>query len=237
MRAQGLKDADLDWFTVGMESVDEHIHDRIRNVSGSFKKAVKALHLAKEVGLYTAISTVASKSKVNNGEIERLYDFAMDHGVSELRIIPYVSTGGSMGYTTEMLDLDQYMFLTQFHKTMNRRKKGPIVESFSYIESAELYGCGAGFHHFFVDAAGNVCPCDLTPLSFGSVKEESLKQIWDRMGEFFPRPRLNCMMKEIAPKLKKDCSLPIAFDESKKYVPKLNDDEGLPAMYQFLKNH
>jgi radical SAM protein with 4Fe4S-binding SPASM domain len=31
-----------------------------------------------------------------------------------------------------------------------------------------MFGCGAGFHHLFIDALGNVCPCDLTPLKLGN---------------------------------------------------------------------
>ena len=236
-RAQALKQAGLDWFTVGFESANEQQHDAVRKFPGSFQKAVRAIHVASEAGLYTAISTVASKRKVNDGEIDRLYEFAKQHGVGELRIIPYVATGGGVGDTEEMLGLQEYEYLTSFHKTMNKNKDGPVVESFSYIESSELYGCGAGYHHFFVDAAGYVCPCDLTPLSFGNVTNDSLETIWNRMSEFFPKPRSYCLMKKIAPKLKDRSRLPIPFDESKKLIPPVRRDESLPKMYTFLKKN
>lgn len=236
-RAQALKQAGLDWFTVGFESANEQQHDAVRKFPGSFQKAVRAIHVASEAGLYTAISTVASKRKVNDGEIDRLYEFARQHGVGELRIIPYVATGGGVGDTEEMLGLQEYEYLTSFHKTMNKNKDGPVVESFSYIESSELYGCGAGYHHFFVVAAGYVCPCDLTPLSFGNVTNDSLETIWNRMSEFFPKPRSYCLMKKIAPKLKDRSRLPIPFDESKKLIPPVRRDESLPKMYTFLKKN
>ena len=234
-RAELLKKADLDWFTVGIESADEKRHDKIRNHPGSFQKAIRALQLADESGLYTAISTVASKSKVRNGEIRQLYDFAVDHNVSEFRIIPYVACGGGVGNTCEMLEPQDYEYLTMFHKSLNKQKKGPVIESFSYIESAELYGCGAGYHHFFVDATGNVCPCDLTPLSFGTVKDESLHQIWERMESYFPRPRKYCIMQKIAPRLSETNSRPIPFDESTRLIPKLTKKDKWPKMYTFLK--
>ncbi|MBS3802490.1 MAG: radical SAM protein, partial [Candidatus Thermoplasmatota archaeon] len=121
-RAQALKQADLDWFTVGFESANEKKHDVIRKYPGSFQKAVDAIHRAQDAGLYTAISTVASKSKVNQGEIERLYDFAKDHNIGEFRIIPYVATGGGVGKTEEMLSFKEYDYLTSFHKKMNKKK-------------------------------------------------------------------------------------------------------------------
>ena len=236
-RAHALKKAGLDWFTVGFESADENKHDAVRKFPGSFQQALEAIHVAQQSGLYTAISTVASKRKVNDGEIDRLYEFAKQHDVCELRIIPYVATGGGVGDTKEMLGLKEYEYLTSFHKTMNMRKDGPVVESFSYIESSELYGCGAGYHHFFVDAAGYVCPCDLTPLSFGNVTEESLEMIWNRMGDFFSKPRSYCIMNEIAPKLKERKRLPVPFDESKQLIPRIGKNESLPKMYTYLKKN
>jgi hypothetical protein len=118
---------------------------------------------------------------------------------------------------------------------MNKRKNGPVVESFSYIESNELYGCGAGYHHFFVDASGNVCPCDLTPLSFGSIKDESLPIIWNRMNAYFPRPRMYCIMRKIAPKLADETNLPAPFKESTDFIPPVTDKDCLPKMYKYLK--
>ena len=236
-RAEALKQAGLDWFTVGFESANEHQHDTVRKFPGSFQQAVQTLHVAQEAGLYTAISTVASKSKVNDGEIERLYEFSKNHSVNELRIIPYVATGGGVDDAEEMLGLEEYRFLTSFHKEINKKKTGPVIESFSYIESEELFGCGAGYHHFFVDAAGNVCPCDLTPLSFGKVTEESLSIIWKKMKKYFPKPRSYCIMKQIAPKLKERKRLPVPFDESSRFVPPLKKKDTLPKMYTFLKKN
>lgn len=82
-----------------------------------------------------------------------------------------------------------------------RRRGGPVVASFAYLESAEMFGCGAGYHHLFIDAAGEACPCDLTPLSFGNVTLEPLADIWQRMGELFARPRHACLMGRIVPDL------------------------------------
>lgn len=234
-RAQRLKKAGLDWFTVGFDSSNEQDHDRVRNFSGSFQKAVNALIIAKNAGLYTAISTVATKSKIRNGEIKKLFDFATDYDVGELRIIPYVAIGRVGGEIREMPDPKDFKKLTQFHKTMNKQKKGPVVESFSYIESGELYGCGAGYHHFFVDASGHVCPCDLTPLSFGSVKEETLQAIWNRMQDFFPRPRTYCIMKKIAPMIKEEKTLPLPLSKSEGIVPRLDNKDPWPKMYTYLK--
>jgi hypothetical protein len=43
-------------------------------------------------------------------------------------------------------------------------------------------------------------------------------------------------MREIAPKITKKDSLPLPFDQSQKYVPRINNEEALPLMYKYLKN-
>jgi MoaA/NifB/PqqE/SkfB family radical SAM enzyme len=234
-RAKRLKKAGLDWFTVGFESANERTHDCVRHHPGSFKKAVNALEIAHEAELYTAISIVASKSKIKTEEIEQIFEFAEDYHVDELRVIPYVATGDGLGNTDEMLGPTEYKYLTRFHKAMNKSRSGPVVESFSYIESAELFGCGAGYHHFFIDANGNVCPCDLTPISFGSVKDELLNDIWGRMNDYFSQPRTYCIMERIAPKIGEKKSLPLSLSEADLLIPPIEEHEELPKMYRFLK--
>ena len=64
---------------------------------------------------------------------------------------------------------EQVAELRQFHRDTNRRGRGPKVCAFPEIESPEMFGCGAGTFHLFIDPSGNVCPCDFVPLSFGNV--------------------------------------------------------------------
>jgi len=101
-----------------------------------------------------------------------------------------------------MLSAEERRALADFHSRHNRHDAGPAVASFAYLESDALFGCGAGFHHLYIDAGGQVCPCDLTPLSLGDVTAERLSDIWKRMGALFPVPRRGCLMGELAADLR-----------------------------------
>ncbi len=48
-----------------------------------------------------------------------------------------------------------------------------------------MFGCGAGYHHFYADAIGNVCRCDLISLSFGNVLEKPLAKISPDIEQYF----------------------------------------------------
>lgn len=192
-----LLDAGLGCIMIGLESSDAAEHDKIRDVEGSFAQAIKAIEISLKAGLYTAISTVGTRDKINNGQIQKIAQLAEDSEVHEFRILEPMPTGSFCSNTDEVLSGDESNELADFHKKWNRRNRGPEICSFSYLESEEMFGCGAGFHHLFIDALGNVCPCDLTPLSFGNVFDEPLEKIWFNMGQLFVQPHCGCFMKEI----------------------------------------
>ena len=138
---------------------------------------------------------------VSEGRYQELYVKAMKLGVDELRLVEPMPCGRLADVDA---DATESPFLTaeliqkvrQFHRETNRQAKGnaPKVCAFNEIESPELFGCAAGTRHLFIDSAGEVCPCDFTPLSFGNVTEESIDVIWDRMATAMKRPRRHCLI-------------------------------------------
>ena len=235
--AKKLKAAQLDCLTVGIESDDKDEHDRIRGRAGSFDEALAAIETSLNAGLYTAIATVGIRDKILTGKIERIAALAEKHGAHEFRILEPIPTGNFTGATDEILTDTESKTLSDFHKKHNRKNRGPAISSFSYLESNEMFGCGAGFHHLFIDALGNVCPCDLTPLSFGNVLEEPLADIWAGMGKVFSMPRCGCMMKEISQNpeaIKPGSQLPLTKQQSIAICNKLCRNNELPSIYKNL---
>jgi MoaA/NifB/PqqE/SkfB family radical SAM enzyme len=239
--AHRLHQAGLDCMTIGIESDSPEEHDSIRGVKGSYETAVSSIMTSLEAGLYTAISTVGSRDKLRQGTLERLAELATRYGVHEFRILEPIPTGSFSGQANEILAPEESQRLAQFHKQWNRRGKGPSIACFAYLESDEMFGCGAGFHHLFVDAVGNVCPCDLTPLKLGNVLEEPLSDIWARMSQWFGMPRCGCFMKQVCTEsdsLLGVKELPLCRDMSERLCTQLKDESGLPKVYANLfKDH
>ena len=232
-----LAGAGLDCMMIGVEASDAVEHDKVRGAAGSFDEAIRAIGLSLEAGIYTAISTVASKGKIAGGEIERLAELAEKYSVHEFRVLEPIATGSLSGHNDENLTREESVRLADFHKEWNRRNRGPSISSFSHLESDEMFGCGAGFHHLFIDAIGNVCPCDLTPLSFGNLLDEPLEEIWLRMGELFDLPRCGCLMKEVCSKmadLVDGQELPLSTEKSLKLCKTIARKGQLPKVYKNL---
>jgi MoaA/NifB/PqqE/SkfB family radical SAM enzyme len=234
-RARQLKQAGLGCLMVGLESDDAGEHDRVRGVKGSFETGWQAVDEALAAGLYTAISTVGTHEKIARGTMERLAEQAQRRGVHEVRILEPVATGRWQGEAGEMLTEAESRRLADFHVRWNRRGVGPAVASFSYLESDEMFGCGAGYHHLFIDAVGNVCPCDLTPLSFGNCLEEPLEAIWQKMERHFGLPRCGCFMREASKAITTErggAELPLGTVQSEALCQKCVGNGELPRIYR-----
>lgn len=234
-KAAELKAAGLDCIMISLESDQESEHDSLRGRQGSFDSAMRAIEQSQSAGLFVGISVVATRDKINTGTLEAIYQLAESKSVHEMRILEPIATGNFAGCQCQQLTEPENQYLREFHRNKNRQKAGPSVCCFSQMESKELFGCGAGYHHLFIDAAGNVCPCDLTPLSMGNLKNKPLAQIWSEMACHFAQPRCNCLMKELAQLPDFDLAnsdLPLPQEQSKALLEQLPCDNSLPGMYQ-----
>ncbi|MDP6543571.1 MAG: radical SAM protein [Phycisphaerae bacterium] len=233
-RATNLAAAGLGCVTVGIEADSPGAHDAVRGVDGSFAEAGEAIVACQNTGLYTALSTIGTAGRIASGQLDAMYALAGRWGVQEFRLLAPVATGAQAGNPDFMLDGPGRETLKKFHIDSNRaarRSGAPAVASFAYLESDEMFGCGAGYHHLFVDAAGNVCPCDLTPLSFGSVVDDSLADIWASMGKHFSRPGCKCIMSQLAEKIAEGQTLPLPEAPSEDLARQLDPSE-LPDGYK-----
>jgi MoaA/NifB/PqqE/SkfB family radical SAM enzyme len=233
-RAERLAAAGLGCVTVGIEADSPEAHDAVRGQSGSFDQAKEAIAACQAAGLYTALSTIGTAGRIASGQIDAMYAMSAGWGVQEFRLLAPVATGAQAGNADFMLDLAGRQTLKQFHIDSNRKARSsgaPAVASFAYLESEEMFGCGGGYHHLFVDAGGNVCPCDLTPLSFGSVTENSLADIWASMEEYFPRPGCKCIMSQLAQKIAEGQTLPLHKTTAEELAKQLDPTE-LPEGYK-----
>jgi MoaA/NifB/PqqE/SkfB family radical SAM enzyme len=207
-RADELKEAGLWAVCVSLDRTDKQEFEQLRNLSNAMETAENALTTAKKAGLYVCVNCVADRAMVSEGRYPKLYDKATELGADEFRLIEPMPCGRLAEVAADRTKAES-PFLTpehirevrRFHRETNRQLKQdshgrlpPKVCAFNEIESPELFGCAAGTRHLFIDSAGEVCPCDFTPLSFGNVAKESLDVIWDRMTAAMKHPRKHCLI-------------------------------------------
>lgn len=180
-RAKDLKKAGLYVVRVSIDSPRETEHDSFRRREGAFKDAISGIKNALDAGLMVDLFMVASP--LNIDRLEEAYDLAAELGVHELSLYEIVAVGRWSSHLDEVLSKNDVERLVRFHKEKNGSPKGPRVSAFPYLLSPEMFGCFAGRRWIHVDPAGDVLPCAYMPLSFGNVREKSLKDMWKEMGK------------------------------------------------------
>jgi MoaA/NifB/PqqE/SkfB family radical SAM enzyme len=139
--------------------------------------------------------TVCTREMLESGEVLRIAQSAARLGVHEMRIIEPLPCGSLEGDSSATLTAEEKRRLVDLHVTINAEKSLPKAAVFAYTESDAQFGCGAGLQHSYVDAAGNLLPCDFVNKPFGNLLEESAEDIWARVRGTYAAPRCECHAK------------------------------------------
>lgn len=214
-RALRLKESGIFAVGISLDSAEEQEHDRLRGVPGAFSTVLNALQNAERAGLYPYVIAVASASLLEPERFRAFLRFAAGAGAREVHLLEPCATGNLKGNTAAMLTQPERDMILSYQKEVSADDTLPILSSFTYFESAEAFGCGAGVTYLYIDGSGEVCPCNLVPLSFGSIEHESLPEILDRMNAHLQRPRTHCIGQVLSGQIPGD-SAPLSPEESER---------------------
>jgi MoaA/NifB/PqqE/SkfB family radical SAM enzyme len=193
-RARELKQAGLYAVRISIDSPWEEEHDRIRGRAGAYGDALSGVKNALEAGLLVDLFMVTSPHNIDL--LEEAFSLASDLGVHELSLYEIVAVGRWATHESEVLSDGDVLRLERFHKDKNR-SEGPRVTALPYLLGPEMFGCFAGRRWIHVDGDGEALPCAYMPLSFGNIKDKSLKEIWKDMTSYqWFQGRCSCQMRE-----------------------------------------
>lgn len=180
-----LADAGLYSLFVSIDSPNPQEHDNLRRMPGLFNTAIEGFKKAKSKGILVGLSSYAIRSHTERGMYKQLHEFGMKIGAQNIILFDGVPTGSMLKNTTEILTPDQREEIHLYSAEHFRKGTIPPLSSQSWQNSLEAYlagiGCLAANIQFYATAYGEISPCDFTPISFGNVREESLKKIWINM--------------------------------------------------------
>jgi MoaA/NifB/PqqE/SkfB family radical SAM enzyme len=235
-RAAALKEAGLFAIAISLDHYRPELHDQRRGLPGAFATAIAAIELSRRAGLYTIVQLVGTRDVVTAATMDEYLALARRLGVHEIRLLEPMPTGRLFaGDDACRLRDDERAPLRAVHRRTNARRDLPKVSVFAHVEAGDRFGCGAGFQHLYVDAGGNVCPCDFTPVSFGNVWSEPLPDIWARMTRAFGRPRRSCFLLEHADALRRAGKgpLPIPYEHARRVCDFANRGD-VPDYYRAI---
>jgi MoaA/NifB/PqqE/SkfB family radical SAM enzyme len=220
--ARKLKQAGLDTLQVSIDSPYEKEHDTIRKVDGIFKKATAGAQAAVDAGLFVSLYYVARKENSDWQRLSDLHALGEKLGVQEVTLYDILAIGKWLEHENDTLSDEERGRTIKFHKEMNQKgKTGPKIMAFSYFESPDTFGCMAGRRWVHFTPAGDLIPCSYTPLTFGNIRETSLKELWKKVRKHveYVSEKRSCMVQDkefrkryIYP-IPKDASLPYPIEK------------------------
>jgi len=190
--ASALRAAGLDYVVVSLDTFDEDAYNRRRGHPNAFRIAIDAIEAAVAEGFYTGVGMMPDETMLDAGRLDAFVAEAGRLGVHEVRVLaprPCVALGRERTRTFTRAQTDR---IFAFQKRINRRADLPTVLSLDQLEYPEAQGCYGGSIYIFVTADGEVTPCEFHPVSFGSIREQPLREIHARMREHIPHPVEHC---------------------------------------------
>jgi MoaA/NifB/PqqE/SkfB family radical SAM enzyme len=195
-----LRDAGVFGVFVSFDHADAARHDDHRQRPGLARKAARGLELCQQAGILTGISTYATKEKLRDGELDEMMELARELKVLEVFLFDVIPTGRLSHRHECLLDDGEAEQIREFRARYTEKPEYPRIihqtmfASIAYPCVAE--GCPAGMVQVHLRANGDVCPCDFTPYSFGNIRRQPLKEIWDAMttSSLYEQPSARCRL-------------------------------------------
>jgi len=205
--AKRMRDINVRYVEVSLDSVHPEKHDRFRGASGLWERAVAGIKAAlaqRWRGLKVGIASTITR--LNFEELEDLIRFAEDLGVDSFFAFNFIPTGRA----SEIAHLDitpqmrqEMLEILYAHLTRGKINivssapqlgrlclasglSGPISTGHygagpginARVLAKYIGGCGAGRVYMALQPNGAVTPCVFMPIEVGNLRHQSLEKLW-----------------------------------------------------------
>jgi len=185
-RAEELKQAGLFSVSVSLDHWQAERHDQGRNHSGAFRTALEAIEIFRGVaGLHVGVSAVLSAEMLEEELIETFLQFLAGLDIHEAWLSEAKPSTAAYQRPELVVTQEQRELLIAIQDRYNK-KGGMTVNYLGHFEDRRHFGCSAGHKMIYIDAFGELSPCVFIPMSFGNVRERSVKEIYRTMQQRFP---------------------------------------------------
>lgn len=172
---------------VSINSTDAATNDAVRGYEGHHAHVMRVIEACKRHGIDVMLPITTSKELLP--ETIQLLDFAKRHGMTASMGL-LAPTGRQEGRKAELFDESFWAQLRELYES-NPGLRGDWDTNFTL-----KVGCPAGFEKIHVSPYGHVTGCAIQPMSFGSLRDESLEDVVARMREFkhFKKRSKHCIV-------------------------------------------
>jgi len=195
-RAQRLRKAGAVGVGISLDSVSSKFHDALRGKSGAWAGAMAGMRAARESGLRVLMQTTLFAE--NRDEIAGFADLATDVRAMALNFFFLVCTGRGVTQTdlTPSAYEESLLAILDLQRArtdlMVRARCAPYARKMLGLHAGEASNgyaewssaCLAGRSYLRIGPQGDVTPCPYVPRASGSVRRQTLREIWETGPDF-----------------------------------------------------
>lgn len=192
-RLLDLKKTSLSVIMFSLHSYDESKLNAFMGVPDAWQNMVKAIALCHETGIAVAFNSCLPLEDFKNGSFEKLMQQAKDFGAVLIQLIKPKPSGAWLASGAEEYTAEDFRLIRDKVNKYNLQEDYadfPAISAQIMEEDPDMFGCTAGgTDRLYINAKGDVQPCEFLNISFGNIVEEDIGVIYQRMREVFAVPQ------------------------------------------------
>lgn len=150
------------------------------------------ISLCHKAGIDVTFNSCISREDYYNGTFEKVMDAAREAGATLIQFIKPKPAGGWLESGAQKFSQDDLDHIRQKmigYNTLASYRDYPAIAAMIIDEDKDHFGCTAGgTDRFYINAKGDVQPCEFLNISFGNIANEQFEVIYQRMRKVYETP-------------------------------------------------
>ena len=184
-----LKDLDVTAIMFSLHSPDADTFNRFMGDDSAWEAMEAGVKMCHDAGLAVAFNTCLMRDDFYNGTFEKIMESGRDFKACLIQIIKPKPAGGwlekeTIEFTAE--DLDYIKDKVNKYNLQEEFSGYPSISAQIIEEDKAVFGCTAGgTERFYINAKGDLQPCEFLNISFGNIAVDKFEDIYPKMRSCF----------------------------------------------------
>jgi MoaA/NifB/PqqE/SkfB family radical SAM enzyme len=168
-------------------------------VNNAWDNLVYGINLCHKVGIPVTFNTCLQRDAFYDGTFEKTMDAARNFNGAVMQLIKPKPSGGWLEAGASVFSDEDFKHIktkVDMYNLNKNYKDYPAVFAMIIEEGKSLFGCtSGGTDRFYINAKGDLQPCEFLNISFGNITTNDFDHIYDNMRRQFKVPG-DCLLCE-----------------------------------------